>query len=142
MADLDIQMQRVVNKAKSNIYPITVPKNVNVTPKNKIPSSATNMQKVLDSMGDMAFSNGDDVVYITDGSDAGSFEAPVTEVDDSVVSLTKTWSSAKIKALFELLGVTFDSKLNGTVTKATAADETPTDQNTTNDETPDENTTV
>jgi hypothetical protein len=93
-------------------------------------------------MGSMAFSNGDDVVYIEDGSDAGNFEAPVTEVDDSVVSLTKTWSSAKIKALFELLGVTFDSKLNGSVTKAGAADETPTDQTTTNDETPDENTTV
>ena len=130
MADIDVQMQRVVKKVKSNVYPITVPKNVNVTPNNKIPSSATNMQKVLDSMGSMAFSNGDDVVYIEDGSDGGNMVEPVTEVDDSVVSLTKTWSSAKIKALFELLGVTFDSKLNGMIKKATAADEVAPDENT------------
>lgn len=131
MADIDVQMQRVVKKVKSNVYPITVPKNVNVIPNNKIPSSATNMQKVLDSMGSMAFSNGDDIVYIEDGSDGGNMAEPVTEVDDSVVSLTKTWSSAKIKALFELLGVTFDSKLNGMIKKAAAADEVAPDENTT-----------
>lgn len=117
------QIQQVVNKQKTNVYPVTTPENVTVTPANKIPSSATTMKKVLDSMGSMAFSNGDDVVYIEDASDGGTMATPTTEVDDSVVSLTKTWSSSKIKALFELLGVTFDSSLNDSVAKSTASDE-------------------
>lgn len=117
MADKDLQMKERVAGSSHNLYPITKAANVSVSRANNtnIPSGDTKIQDVMDDLGAMAFDDGDSLVYLGGGEQQYNGNLPESEINDTTASATTTWSSAKLKALFELLGVTFDSNMNGTV---------------------------
>ena len=57
----------------------------------------------------MAYSEGDNLVYLdTEGEEGEPASGSMSEVDDETVSTSTTWSSAKLKALFEQLGIVFE----------------------------------
>ena len=56
MADFNIQItNKASNGTVNRLHPVTNADNVRVTPKNNIPLSATNVDKVLSSLGALAF---------------------------------------------------------------------------------------
>ena len=117
MSNINTQIQVVKNGVSDNYYPVTTASNTTVTSSasSNIPSSANTVQKALDALGELAFDDGDNLVYLSSGTSGSNSGLPTdTEVDDSTVSSSKTWSSAKIKTLFEKLGLTFDSSGNVT----------------------------
>lgn len=61
------------------INPITKSKNVKVTPVNNIPEDATDLSKVLNLLGTLAFKN--------------------SEIDDTQAGNNQTWSSEKINEI-------------------------------------------
>lgn len=79
------------------LYPVNYASDVQVDKsKNKvIPSSISNLQELLNNIGEMAFSNGNDLVYLGNSTDFPD-EAISTEIDDSKTDLAYTWSSKKI----------------------------------------------
>ena len=79
------------------IYPINTAKDVSVESKNSsIPSSVKNMEDLVNSMKDMAFNNGNNMVYL--GSSTVAPEASsMSEIDDEKTSTTSTWSSVAIE---------------------------------------------
>ena len=92
----NIQLTHIEDAQQHNLYPVSKSSNIQVIPQNNIPSSATNAQAVFDNLGEMAFNDGDDMVYLGE-SDEG-FQLPSTsEIDDSQISLVYTWSSQKIE---------------------------------------------
>ena len=124
MADYDVQIKNVENGVSSNIYPLTKASNATVTPNNNVPTSATDAQAVFDNLGEMAFNDGSELVYISSTATATVSEdeteeytgvLPDSEINDSTTSAASTWSSSKLKSIFELLGVTFDSEGNASV---------------------------
>lgn len=109
----NFQMKNRTKGSDEDLFPITNASNAKVTPTNNVPKTATDAQKVFDAMGAMAFTDGNDLVHIVPVEENPELpETPISEIDDSVVSTVKGWSSAKIKACFEALGVRFDSDLN------------------------------
>lgn len=114
MADLNIQLKQVSGGETTNINPITTAKNTSVTPNNNVPSTATDSQAVFDSLGEMAFSDGSNIAYLSESSDYDG-TLPDSEIDDTTTSVSSTWSSSRLKTIFELLGVTFDDSGNPSV---------------------------
>lgn len=64
---------------QDNINPITNSGNIRVTPQNNIPSEATDLGKLLNLLGILAFKD--------------------TQIDDNQVSTELTWSSSKLTEL-------------------------------------------
>lgn len=98
-----------------NLYPITKAENVNVTVANNIPPNANTAKKVFEKLSELAFDDGTDLVYLGGGESQYEGLVPESEIDDTKASASSTWSSAKLKQIFELLGVTFDSNMNPSV---------------------------
>lgn len=72
MAEYNI---KIMNKHKNGtsdiLYPITKAKNVNISPSNNIPSTASNVDSVLNSLGDIAFKNQTDTSLLATANLAG-----------------------------------------------------------------------
>ena len=107
MAEYNIKINNKNNGSKDILYPITKASNIEINDTSNLPSGVTTSEGVFNALGDMAFEDGDDLLYIGSESTAGSDVGSYTEVNDDTVSTTSTWSSAKLKQLFESLGVTF-----------------------------------
>lgn len=67
----------------------------------KIPSEVQTVQDLVDKLNDLAFGNGTNLVYIGDGEVGSGNLPPLSEIDDSRLSLTSSWSSQKINDRFE-----------------------------------------
>jgi len=62
----------------------------------KLPTSINTAQDLADKLNDLAFSDGENLVYIGEGEIGSGTLPPLSEVDDSKLSITSTWSSQKI----------------------------------------------
>lgn len=78
------------------LNPITKAKNVKISVGNNIPSSASSIQDVVNSLGSIAFSDGSTMVYLTDSPNDTYDPAVTNEIADNITSSGNTWSSAKI----------------------------------------------
>lgn len=112
MADFNIQMRNKQGSNSDSLYPITKDSNIKSSSSNaNLPSGTQTAKDVFDSLGKMAFDNGDKLIYLDDQvqTDANDLLG-TTEINDDDVSTSTTWSSAKLKALFEQLGIDFTAK--------------------------------
>ena len=110
MAEYNVQINKKVGNTKDTLYPVTKDKNVKVTSTNaSLPANVSTAKDLVDGLGSMAFSSGSNLVYTEESTDSNAIsESVLSEVNDDKVSTTTTWSSSKLKALFEQLGVTFE----------------------------------
>ena len=107
MAEYNIKINNKINGSKDTLYPITKADNVKIASTENLPSGMTTSEDVFNALGDMAFDDGDNLIYLGSEAATGSDVGTYTEVNDNTVSTTSTWSSAKLKQLFESLGVKF-----------------------------------
>ena len=112
MADFNIQMKKKQGSNSDSLYPITKDSNIKSSSSNaNLPSGTQTAKDVFDSLGKMAFDNGEKLIYLDDQvqTDANDLLG-TTEINDDDVSTTTTWSSSKLKALFEQLGIDFSAE--------------------------------
>lgn len=85
----------------SVLYPINTANDVTIDNTNSsLPASVSNAQELIDNLGNMAFDDGEELVYITDGA---NYDGTLItgEINDDDVSLSTTWSSNKITTYTE-----------------------------------------
>lgn len=84
------------------LYPISTGEDVSIDKTNtNLPKNAINVQDIINSIGKMAFEDGNDVVRFDAIEEGDDYEGPdcVTEINDDLISLGTTWSSKKITSL-------------------------------------------
>lgn len=99
----NIQMVNVQDGVTNNMYPLTNADIVNVTPQNNVPADATNSQAVFDSLGSLAFDNGENLIYLGESEEDDDLNLGNSEIDDTKESTATTYSSKKISELLEAL---------------------------------------
>ena len=78
------------------LYPVNTASDVSVDKTNPaIPSSVENMQDLANKVKSMAFNDGKDVVFFSEGTEVPG-QTVSSEIDDSKLSNTTTWSSNKL----------------------------------------------
>ena len=107
MAEYNVIINKKSGNTNDKLYPTTKAGNVKITYTTNLPSGVSNTEQLANALGDMAFDDGDSLLYIGEESSTGASAAEYSEVNDDTVSTTSTWSSSKLKALFESLGVKF-----------------------------------
>ena len=95
------------------LYPVNTAGDVSVDKSNneRIPSSVTNVQDMLDTIGTMAFDDGEDLVYLGTGEDY-SGEIATSEINDDDKSYVSTWSSKKLNSHVEQYAPTYSNTLD------------------------------
>lgn len=85
------------------MYPVTKGEDVILSSTNaSLPEGIDTVQKLADSLQDMAFNSGDQLLYMGEGEELSDTFA-ISEIDDTNVSVATTYSSQKINELLDTL---------------------------------------
>ena len=99
-----VQMGSVDKDGNVNImYPITTAEDVVIKNVNgNLPENVSNIQELSETLGDMAFEQGEALVYIGE-EETVDLELSNSEIDDRHVSSVTTYSSKKIRELLQMM---------------------------------------
>lgn len=99
----NVQIMQGTGGESKQIYPKTVAKNVGVTPVNNIPTDDTTLDKVLDDLSDLAFTNSSSVVK-TSGNESVSGKKDFTDgIITNDLKITEVTSGEDKTVTFSLL---------------------------------------
>ena len=112
MTDVDENGNKTILHQETSATVVLVDKTGNtqgIDGASAIPDDVDTLQKLTDKMGDMAFKSNvsssdleEEYIVVAGGEDA-DIEPPESEINDSVVSASLTWSSKKIDTLINEL---------------------------------------
>ena len=98
-----VQLGVADSKGDINVlYPISTGEDVSIDKSNSsLPENVINVQDIINSIGRMAFEDGDDVVRFSADEVADEYEGdvPLSEINDDIIDSNSTWSSKRISSL-------------------------------------------